>query len=113
MTGASGRSGTPEFARNRPIVLAASRVCGICGHDGAETVDHIVSAPDWPKLAGGRLAPGFDALPNLQPAHGSLGNSGLVNYCGECGRACNQSKGARSGAKRPQSRDWFGPSIRA
>jgi 5-methylcytosine-specific restriction endonuclease McrA len=109
MTARSGRSGNWRFEQNRPIVLAWSRICGICGHDGAMTVDHIVPVRRWPRGFDGKLLPGVHDLPNLQPAHGSLGNSGEVNYCPTCGMACNQSKNGKRPPARPQSRDWFGP----
>lgn len=111
MTG-SGRNVTPEFRRNRPLVLAVSDRCGICGHRGARTVDHIVPGPRWPRDAYGRMLPGFDALPNLQPAHGSMGSNRNRlqpdNRCATCGRLCNQSK---SGGERRvrTSRDWYSP----
>lgn len=108
----SGRSGTWEFQQNRRLVLAASDRCGLCGHNGARTVDHIVPKPDWPRLADGQLAPGFDSLRNLQPAHGSMGSDrtrkAVHNRCPVCRRLCNQSKG--SGRVRVRtSRDWYAP----
>jgi hypothetical protein len=111
MTG-SGRSGTSEFQRNRPIVLAASDRCGLCGHRGARTVDHIIPKPSWPRLPDGRLAPGFDSLANLQPAHGSMGSDRTRktahNRCPTCHKLCNQSKGG--GERRViTSRDWYAP----
>jgi hypothetical protein len=115
MTG-SGRSGTTEFQRNRLLVLAASDVCGLCGHRGARTADHVIPKPLWPRLPDGRLSPGFDSLANLQPAHGSMGSDrtrkAMHNRCFECdprrGRLCNQSKGS---GERPvrTSRDWYLP----
>lgn len=115
MSGASGRSGTPEFQRNRPIVLAASDVCGLCGHRGARTVDHIIPKPRWPRDLYGKLLPGFDGLGNLQPAHGGMGSNATRkapdNRCYECdpvrGRLCNQSKGAGHIRVRRTSRQWL------
>lgn len=111
MTG-SGRSGTYQFQQNRRLVLAASDRCGICGHHGARTVDHIVPEPAWPRDAAGHLAPGFDGVRNLQPAHGSMGSNRTRkapdNRCPVCDRLCNQSKGG--GQTRPRtSRDWYAP----
>lgn len=103
MTG-SGRSGTGNamYRRNRLIVLALSDQCGICGHPGSMTVDHIIPPKDWP-----RGVRGLDDITNLRPAHGTLGaGRGKVNPCPTCGRLCNQSRGNRA-AKRPASRDWF------
>lgn len=79
----------------RLIVLRASTVCALCGHEGATDADHIVP----PDKGGGRYDVG-----NLQPAHGVLG-------CPVCGRKCNQSKGdsTEQGAGVPlrTSRDWY------
>ena len=88
----SGRSGTggARYRKNRLIVLSASDVCGICGHPGAATVDHIIPVKRWTGEKGAH-----DNVENLQPAHGSLGSLGLVNRCPVCDRLCNQSKGAR------------------
>ncbi len=105
---ASGRSGTggSRYRRNRAILLARNRTCWLCGHDGASTADHVISAKLWPRDFAGRKLPGFDELPNLAPAHGTMGNTGLVNRCATCGRACNQVRGARVATSRPQSRVW-------
>lgn len=105
----SGRSGTGNYTyrQNRAIVLATSTTCGICGHDGSETADHIIDDQHWPRDMYGRRLPGFDDVTNLQPAHGTMGRGKIRhNFCPVCGRLCNQSKGARVNA-RPQTRDWF------
>jgi len=105
----SGRSGTGNkvYRKNRALLLAQNTVCGICRHPGSQTADHIVDAKHWPKDATGKRLPGFDELPNLQPAHGTMGpgRGTRHNPCPVCGRLCNQSKGARV-ARRPQTRDW-------
>jgi len=111
MTG-SGRSGTREFQQNRVLILAASDLCGLCGHRGALTVDHIIPKPRWPVDDAGRMLPGFDGVQNLQPAHGSMGSDRTRrtghNRCPTCHRLCNQSKGA--GERRVgTSRDWYAP----
>lgn len=105
---ASGRPGTggARYRRNRAILLAPGPDCWLCGHPGATTADHIIPAKLWPRDASGRMLPGFDELPNLGPAHGSMGSSGAVNRCRICGKACNQVKGARITMARPRSRDW-------
>ena len=112
MTG-SGRGGTGhrEYRRNRAVMLAATDLCGICGHGGALTADHIVPDRAWPRdRATGRRLPGFDSLANLRPAHGSMGGRQPNNPCPTCGRMCNQSRGDRPD-RRPQSRDWFPDGI--
>lgn len=110
MTG-SGRSGSWRFQQNRRLVLAASDTCALCGHHGARTVDHVISKPDWPRLPGGKLAPGFDDLVNLQPAHGSMGSNATRrepdNRCGICGKLCNQAKGAGHRPPSVRSRVWL------
>jgi 5-methylcytosine-specific restriction endonuclease McrA len=66
-------------------VLAASRVCWLCGHDGADTVDHVVPLSLRPDLAHDRN--------NLRPAH----------------RSCNSRKGAKlpdQVVRVPTSRRW-------
>lgn len=106
----SGRSGTggARYRRNRAILLASHPPCALCGHPNAQTADHIITAKAWPRDAYGRKKPGFDDLPNLQPAHGSMGSTGAVNRCPEpsCRLACNQVRGARMVTPRVQSRRW-------
>lgn len=89
-----GGMGARPYRRNRAQVLAESDLCGLCGHPGAKTCDHKTSDRDWPRDEHGKRLPGFDDVENLQPAHGSMGNTGEVNYCPTCGAACNQRKGA-------------------
>lgn len=109
----SGRSGTGAYTyrKNRAILLAQNDVCWLCGHPGAQTADHVVVDRDWPRheVTGKRL-PGFDALDNLRPAHGTMGNAAPPNRCLTCGRLCNQSRGDRAPGYvtvlRPQSREW-------
>jgi hypothetical protein len=101
----SGRSGTgnARYRRNRAIVLAASDVCGICGHSGAATADHITPDKWWPRDAYGVRLPGFDDVTNLQPSHGTMGRTGRVNRCPVCGKLCNQVKSTRTmSVSRPQ-----------
>lgn len=105
----SGRSGTKNrpYRRNREILLGQTTKCGICGHGGSATADHIIDAKHWPRGLDGKRLPGFDDLANLQPAHGTMGSGRTrkQNPCPVCGKLCNQSKGARV-RKRPQTRDW-------
>jgi hypothetical protein len=102
--------GNRKYRRNRDILLALSDVCGICHHGGAKTADHIISDVDWPRGPDGKRVPGFDELTNLQPAHGSMGNTGAVNRCEVCGLVCNQRKGSGSNRQIVQepnrSRKW-------
>jgi hypothetical protein len=90
-------------------------MCGICGHPGAITADHIIPYKDWPKNAAGNPLPGLDDLTNLRAAHGSRGPA-EHNPCYMCnprGRMCNQSRGAGTRALPPSqetadnhSRPW-------
>lgn len=104
----SGRSGTggARYRRNRAILLATHPPCALCSHRNAQTADHIIPDKLWPRDASGRKLPGFDELSNLQPAHGSMGNTGAVNRCPVCRLACNQVRGARMVTPRVQSRRW-------
>ena len=103
----SGRSGTGNavYRRNRALLLALTDVCGICGHPGSMTADHIIPPARWP-----RGVTGLDDITNLRPAHGTMGRTGPHNPCPTCGRLCNQSRGNRA-TRRPSSRDWFPDGI--
>lgn len=95
------------YRRNRMLTLQASDLCGICGHGGALTCDHIIPANLWPRDGDGRFLPGLHDLENLQPAHGILHNPTRFNPCPVCHRMCNQSKGdAISAPPSPRSRVW-------
>lgn len=65
-----------QAARHRRI-LAASRVCWLCGHDGADAVDHKIPWDLRPDLA--------DDPTNLAPAH-------HFQPCATCGVKCNRVK---------------------
>jgi hypothetical protein len=110
MTG-SGRGGTGNavYRRNRALLLSTTDICGICGHGGAETADHVITAKLWPKDERGRPLPGLDDLSNLRPAHGTMGAGRTVvhNRCPTCSRLCNQSRGSGRPAGRPQTRSWL------
>jgi hypothetical protein len=84
-----GRTGY-RWRMARKQVLDVSRVCWLCGHDGAGDVDH---EPPLPVLE----AMGLDPcdVQYLRPAHGSL------SRCSDCGRCCNQSKGNGAGHSAP------------
>jgi hypothetical protein len=106
----SGRSGTGDalYRKNRALVLADSDCCHLCGHAGARTVDHVITAADWPKDANGRPLPGLNDISNLLPAHGTMGNraTGTLNPCPTCGQLCNQVRGRRPVPQATRSRDW-------
>lgn len=106
MSARSGRN-IPRAARAACAqVLAQSDLCHLCGHHGARTCDHIIPAALWPKGADGKPLPGLDAPANLAPAHGTIGNTGRVNRCPDCGRLCNQERGAKPLTDIQQRRPW-------
>lgn len=109
----SGRGGTGNavYRRNRALLLVGNDVCGICGHGGSMTADHIIPAKLWPRDASGKMMPGLDDLANLRPAHGTMGAGRAVahNRCPTCHRLCNQSRGAGPRPPRPQTRRWVTP----
>jgi hypothetical protein len=110
MTG-SGRGGTGArpYRRNRALLLAtAPDVCGICGHGGTLTADHIIPARLWPRGPDGRPMKGLDDLSNLRRAHGTMGaGRDRLNRCPTCGRLCNQSRGTGGAAARVETRRWL------
>lgn len=63
-------------SRNRRI-LAASDVCHLCGHRGADAVDHLVPVALAPERE--------NDLTNLAPAH-------HFDPCPVCGIKCNRVK---------------------
>lgn len=70
-----------------------SRVCWLCGHDGANDVDHVIPRTVAPELE-------LD-ITNLRPAHGA--NS----PCPTCGKRCNREKSDKLVWSVPQhSRAW-------
>jgi hypothetical protein len=89
----SGRNIPRAARKNAAYVLSRSDLCHLCGHHGARTADHIISARDWPRGPDGRHLPGLDDVANLAPAHGTIGSTRL-NRCPTCGRLCNQARGA-------------------
>ncbi|MEV6571857.1 HNH endonuclease [Streptomyces sp. NPDC051577] len=83
---------TYEYRKARAAFLAASDVCHLCGHAGADVVDHAIP------VARGANPCDTD---NWRPAHG-------VHRCPTCGRNCNGEKGASSQVKGLKtSRDWY------
>lgn len=79
-----------RFRRERAAFLAAYPVCWLCGHAGADQVDHVVPASQAPWLR--------YVVSNWRPAHG-------VNGCPTCGRRCNQERGTGRPQRR-RSRRW-------
>lgn len=76
-------------------MFAISRVCWLCGHDGATDADHEPPLKVLEEL-------GLDPtdLRYMRPAHG-------VDGCPTCRRKCNQSKGAKTVLPAPKSsRAW-------
>jgi 5-methylcytosine-specific restriction endonuclease McrA len=86
MPRSKGRTGRP-WRRIREQVLAASTICHLCGHAGADTVDHVIPVSKLP-----HNHPLVRDPANLRPAH----------------RSCNSAKGAgRKPTPKPQtSRNW-------
>ncbi|WP_411132713.1 HNH endonuclease [Streptomyces sp. 030-HV] len=83
-----------EFRKLRAQVLAESDVCLVCGHPGADAVDHMQPV----SKGGARLDPD-----NLAPIHGNAG-------CPVCLRKCNNEKGDKPLTAVTQLRtsvDWF------
>lgn len=83
-----------QYRKARARVLAESDTCILCGHPGADAVDHLVPVA----RGGARTDPD-----NLAPIHG-------VNGCPTCGRKCNNEKGDRPLAQVTRlatSRDWY------
>lgn len=69
------RTNTRAQQRENKSILAASDVCHICGHPGADAVDHVV-----PLARGGE-----DRRHNKAPAHHDA-------PCPTCGMKCNRVK---------------------
>lgn len=110
MSSRRGDTGNKRYRRNRAVLLAQTDVCGICGHGGSRTADHIIPPKFWPRGADGKPQPGVHELSNLRPAHGTMGRGRDVvhNRCPTCGRLCNQSRGDGTRApERPQTRKWL------
>jgi hypothetical protein len=106
-------TGARPYRRNRAVVLATSDICGICGHSGARSANHIVPPGKWPRGPDGKPLPGVDGVGNLEPAHGSMGPNQPPNPCMRClnrhgkpGRMCNQWLKDHGYVNRPTSRKW-------
>lgn len=90
-----GRGGR-RWRTARTQVLAASTTCWLCGHGGADSVDH---EPALGILEAAGLDPCDPQY--LRPAHG-------VNGCPTCGRKCNREKSDKLTlpVAAIRSRDW-------
>ena len=64
--------------RINKTILSASDICHICGHPGADAVDHVI-----PLSKGGT-----EARSNKKPVHHDVA-------CETCGHRCNRDKGAK------------------
>jgi 5-methylcytosine-specific restriction endonuclease McrA len=85
---------TRRFRRLRSETLDESTICIVCGHDGADSADHIIALSVDPELA--------EDADNLGPCH--------HRPCPVCGRQCNNEKGTRPLADVVHlrtSEDWF------
>ena len=79
-----------EWERIKASVLEFHhRVCHLCGHPGAEQVDHIIPFTERADLA--------TDPKNLRPAHGSSGTQS--NPCATCNLNCNNIRGMGSVAR--------------
>lgn len=83
-------------ATRRRILARDAATCHVCGHDGADEVDHLVNVATWQR----EQRPGDphdDA--NLAPIHGG--------HCETCGRGCHDEKTA--GERRAGYSRWKRP----
>lgn len=91
---------TYQWQRIARHTLAVSRICGWCGHPGANQADHIIPVSERPDLA---LDPD-----NVAPIHGAsiyIRGIGWRKYgCPTCGRPCNQAKGSTVDGVPPSER---------
>lgn len=95
----AGRDGQPWRRLRLRVLDAYGGVCGICGHPGANDIDHKIPRSQAPELA--------EDPDNLQPAHGA------TSPCFKCqpdevGRNCNGEKA--TGDMEPPlvtTEDWF------
>lgn len=80
------------FRKAKAEYLAAFPVCWLCGHMGADQIDHYIAVSKAPWLA--------MVVANWRPAHG-------VRGCSSCGQRCNQVRGTRQTVTiSPRSRRW-------
>jgi len=95
-----GRSHS-QFRKVREQVLRADDRCWLCGHPGADTVDHIETVAEL--VARNAPVKAFNDPRNLRPAHGrrrpDLGCPG--NFSRKKTRDAPPAP-----RRRPQSREW-------
>ena len=77
----SGRN-TATRDKHRAVILKASTICWLCGHDGADAVDHKIPLDSAKDDAERRH---LDQLWNKAPAHHDV-------KCPTCGHKCNREK---------------------
>lgn len=73
------RRGRVAARFKRRVYAMWGRTCHLCGHGGADSVDHLIPLSVWPDQP-------LDAT-LARPAHG-------VDGCPTCGVKCNQVRGA-------------------
>lgn len=80
-------TGSARQKRNARIFAEKGDVCYLCGHPGADAIDHVLPlgpvANDPVELARRDTDPD-----NLRPAHHDV-------HCETCGHRCNREKGQR------------------
>lgn len=87
--------GAPRVAARRACFAIYGRMCWLCGHGGAQDVDHLI-----PPSQGGSM---FD-IDNLRPMHN------VTHGCPYCGRKCNRDKGETPASQITRlvtSQDWY------
>lgn len=80
--------------RVNKLILSTTDVCILCGHPGADAIDHVIP----PKRGGDKYS-----IENKAPIHG-------VKGCPYCGRKCNNEKSDRLLTEIQSmgcSRDWW------
>src|SRR5690348_7787413 len=66
-------------AKQRRILTTHAGICHLCGHGGADQVDHVIAWAEWT-----RTDLSVHDASNLRPAHGTP--------CPTCGRSCHEDK---------------------
>lgn len=80
------------YRKAKAEYLLANPTCWICGHLGADQIDHLIHASKAPDLR--------YEVANWRPAHG-------WRKCPSCRQACNQRRGTKHTVTHsPRSRRW-------